>query len=185
MLRFAQGLVVHQPDDLTPTASRRYTLNTFFLMNSILVEAQRVVEGLGRHFKDSSNYRRLALAMHAPKLRDVVARFRPARNWTVFHFDNEGAQTALKIGYFVDPPQFVPFLCGHGTRDFDIQCDLADQVALELIIRDEERDDPKAAFDVWLSTASKASTDLLRALDEFLAGTAKEFGAEERQSLQS
>jgi hypothetical protein len=181
MLRFVQGLVVFAPDHLLPTSRQRHTLNTFFLMNSLLIEAEHVVNGSAPHFRDFVHYDLIASAVRTPVFNDLLARVRQVRHQAVFHFDPEAAEQALKLGYFAEPPAFVPFLAGEGPRDFDVHACLAEQVPIELLIRDNERTDVDEAFRSWLDSASRLTTALLQAHDEFLAGMAGEFGAIHRQ----
>ncbi|OFV84297.1 MAG: hypothetical protein A2W26_02970 [Acidobacteria bacterium RBG_16_64_8] len=60
MLRFTQGLIVLPPKDLPPPAARRHTMNAFYLMNALLVEAERVIDGTGARFREFSHYRLIA-----------------------------------------------------------------------------------------------------------------------------
>ena len=150
-------------------------------MNALLVEAERVVDGNGNHFHRNPKYLELAAAVRTPKFREVVTRSRPVRHWAVFHFFSKAVEEVVGRGYFSDPPEFVTFLSGHGKKDFDIQCDLAEEVPFQLILGQVDPERIEETLRAWLGEASTAATDLIRALDVFLASMATELGAFERQ----
>ncbi|TMQ69477.1 MAG: hypothetical protein E6K81_14885 [Candidatus Eisenbacteria bacterium] len=184
MLHFVQHLIVYVPVELSQSARNQHALNTFFLMNSLLVEAQRVVGGLGSHFRDAPHYRVISEAVNSPTFREVVDRSRPARHWSGFHFFPEGAEAVANRGYFADPPEFVPFLSAQGPLDSSVHFDLADRIPMELILGDMDRTNFEETFGKWLKDASNVTADFISNLNIFLSLNAKAFGAKRRQAPQ-
>jgi hypothetical protein len=76
-------------------------------------------------------------------------------------------------------------MSGHGRKDFDIQCDLAEEVPFKLILDQVDPTTIEETLRAWLGEASTAVTDLIKALDVFLASMATELGAYERQTPQA
>jgi hypothetical protein len=165
MLRFIQVVIADLPRADTPTR-RRQMMNGFFLSGAVLVEAERLVKNMGRHFRDVPEFvDTLAPAIRSDDFREVVGRFQHLRKKSAFHFDQDAAGGALKTRN----GDFERFLSSRGTKNKDYYYDLGDMVALQLVTGTFESE---KAFEVWmgpfLHKAAAVTNGLMSAADEFI-----------------
>ena len=186
MIRFVQGVVVSLPDaDSRPGMAsrvkperRRQMMNAFYLSGALLVEAESTVNSAGKHFRNHQEYRHLSKTVHGDGFREVANRFRKLRKWSAFHFDAQGAAEGLARRN----EDFVRFMSGRGKLNKDIYFDLADIVALEVVVGEfASKTEFETWFKEWLGRSAAATNALMSAIDEFVVSVVAERGAVERQ----
>lgn len=163
MLRFVYSVSVSVKGP-GPEA-RRQSMNAFYLSGALLVEAERTIAGVGRYFSKQDDFIELAKAVHSEDFDNVVGRFRKFRNQAGFHFDEQPVEPALKK-IAEREHDFVAFLTAYGTVSKNLYYDLGDQVAMELILGEDEYGE---WMKEWLELSGKVLNQVFSAIEAFLA----------------
>ena len=177
MLRFVYSVTVAVKGP--GPESRRQRLNAFYLSGALLVETERTIEGVGRFFKAQPDYRALVKAVHSERFESVVKRFRRLRNESGFHFDQQPVGPALaRIAGRNN--EFEAFFTAFGTVSKDMYYDLGDQIAMELILGE---DDLGEWFKEWLGLSAHVTNEVFAAIERFISGRLDELGFEMKATV--
>ena len=164
MLRFVYSVSIKLPGQ-GPEA-RRQRMNAFYLSGALLVEAERTIQGVGTCFSKQDDFIQLVKIVHSDSFQEVVGRFRLLRNQSGFHFDQQPVEPALRKLARGNRP-FMAFLTAYGTANKDMYYDLGDDVAMGLILGEEE---PGEWLGEWIGLSAKVLNEVFDAVDEFIAG---------------
>jgi hypothetical protein len=131
-LNFVVG-ALPSSDSISSPANTRDRLNGYFVMCALFFEVLRLVQSMGKTFRDDALFRSGLQTLLEDETAKRIRRMNlhPARN-NVFHFLPEHFAEKIKI----QPPAKCLFLKARGKKKKDVYCTFADTIVIRTLVGD-------------------------------------------------
>jgi hypothetical protein len=163
-------------NDNSPSAHRQ-RINSFFFTCGVLYEGLKVANSVGEYFGRSKSFKELFIPLLKDKKtkrieKDVLSRF---RNKIVFHFDKDVAPNILDI---LDFETYI-FAAASGDRNGDVYYGLADEIAINYMIGNQESEEKERSIArIIMTEVTEVAISFIDAAEKLFAEVLRDMGWE-------